>query len=68
MFSISKDRGASEQEGVYIGGWTIKYLLTPEKLDGKHGRRTGSDKMGPENQVHIDSIQDRMEKTTTVQD
>ncbi|KAK2808414.1 hypothetical protein FQN50_004799 [Emmonsiellopsis sp. PD_5] len=30
------DRAAVEQEGVYVGGWSTKHVLWPEKVDGKH--------------------------------
>lgn len=36
MFSFNEARDASGTEGVYIGGWSPKHVVTPEKLDGKH--------------------------------
>lgn len=30
-------RSAVEEEGVYIGGWSLKHVLFPKKKDGKHG-------------------------------
>ncbi len=33
---FSKARDASEEEGVLIGSWSLKHVLTPEKVDGKH--------------------------------
>ncbi|KAH7327535.1 major facilitator superfamily domain-containing protein [Rhexocercosporidium sp. MPI-PUGE-AT-0058] len=34
--SFDEDRKALEQEGVYIGGWSFKNVLTPTFKDGKH--------------------------------
>jgi hypothetical protein len=31
------NRDTLQQEGVYIGGWSLKYTLTPQRgIDGKH--------------------------------
>lgn len=37
--SFRAQRDELEKEGVYIGGWSFKNVLTPKKLDGKHGKQ-----------------------------
>jgi hypothetical protein len=37
VFTFAARRAALEKEGVYIGGWNLRYFLTPRRLNGKHG-------------------------------
>jgi len=39
MTSFNRSRDALEHEGVYIGGWSLKNVLLPKKLNGLHGKR-----------------------------
>lgn len=36
MAAFKDARDACEGEGVFIGGWSLKYMIFPEKLNGKH--------------------------------
>jgi hypothetical protein len=38
MPSFNEDRDAFEKEGVFIGGWSVKNSITPEKLNGIHSQ------------------------------
>src|SRR4051812_43012861 len=58
--SFHEDRKALEQEGVYIGGWSFKNVITPTFKDGKHGKYLFP-YIGHRNNLALDSSEDRVE-------
>jgi len=36
-FSFSSGKRQLEKEGIFIGGWGVKNILWPRKVNGKHG-------------------------------
>lgn len=34
--SFNKNRDLAEADGVHIGGWSLRNVLTPKKKDGVH--------------------------------
>jgi hypothetical protein len=42
MQSFSRNRAIFEDEGVLVGGWDPRIILTPRKIDGRHGNRSSA--------------------------
>jgi len=38
MFNFTSEQKKLENEGIFIGGWGIKNVLLPKKVNGKHGQ------------------------------
>ncbi len=36
-YSFAEKRAMLEEEGILIGGWSMRNIVTPKKKDGKHG-------------------------------
>jgi hypothetical protein len=55
--NFARDREILQNDGVYIGGWTLKNVIKPAYKDNKHGRQQPCPDCTPMQQIELMHLQ-----------